>query len=409
MPSEASPVSQRTEARISTLVGAIAPSATLTIDAKAGALRAQGVKVVSFGAGEPDFPTPDYIVAAAVEAARQPASHHYSAVQGLQPLREAVAAKTARDSGLTVTPAQVLITNGGKQAIANTFLTLLDPGDEVIVPAPYWVTFPEAVALAGGVPVPILTTVAGGFRATVEQLEEVRTPRTKAILFVSPSNPTGAIYSRAEVEAIGRYAVERGLWVVTDEMYEHFVYGGRDAPSMPVVVPELADRCVVINAVSKAFAMTGWRVGWLIAPADVAAAATNLQSHTTSNVSNLSQAAALAALTGSLDFTATMRAAFDGRRRKMHELLAAIPGVTCVEPEGAFYAFPSFEGVLGRDIGGRRPQTTLELAEVLLEEAAVAIVPGEAFGAPGYARLSYALGDDELVEGLTRLAEALGG
>jgi len=408
MPSEASPVSQRTEARISTLVGAIAPSATLTIDAKARALRAQGVKVVSFGAGEPDFPTPDYIVAAAVEAARQPASHHYSAVQGLQPLREAVAAKTARDSGLTVTPAQVLITNGGKQAIANTFLTLLDPGDEVIVPAPYWVTFPEAVALAGGVPVPILTTVAGGFRATVEQLEEVRTPRTKAILFVSPSNPTGAMYSRAEVEAIGRYAVERGLWVVTDEMYEHFVYGGRDAPSMPVVVPELADRCVVINAVSKAFAMTGWRVGWLIAPADVAAAATNLQSHTTSNVSNLSQAAALAALTGSLDFTATMRAAFDGRRRKMHELLAAIPGVTCVEPEGAFYAFPSFEGVLGRDIGGR-PQTTLELAEVLLEEAAVAIVPGEAFGAPGYARLSYALGDDELVEGLTRLAEALGG
>jgi len=391
------------------LVGAIAPSATLTIDAKARALRAQGVKVVSFGAGEPDFPTPDYIVAAAVEAARQPASHHYSAVQGLQPLREAVAAKTARDSGLTVTPAQVLITNGGKQAIANTFLTLLDPGDEVIVPAPYWVTFPEAVALAGGVPVPILTTVAGGFRATVEQLEEVRTPRTKAILFVSPSNPTGAMYSRAEVEAIGRYAVERGLWVVTDEMYEHFVYGGRDAPSMPVVVPELADRCVVINAVSKAFAMTGWRVGWLIAPADVAAAATNLQSHTTSNVSNLSQAAALAALTGSLDFTATMRAAFDGRRRKMHELLAAIPGVTCVEPEGAFYAFPSFEGVLGRDIGGRRPQTTLELAEVLLEEAAVAIVPGEAFGAPGYARLSYALGDDELVEGLTRLAEALGG
>ena len=409
MPSEASPVSQRTEARISTLVGAIAPSATLTIDAKARALRAQGVKVVSFGAGEPDFPTPDYIVAAAVEAARQPASHHYSAVQGLQPLREAVAAKTARDSGLTVTPAQVLITNGGKQAIANTFLTLLDPGDEVIVPAPYWVTFPEAVALAGGVPVPILTTVAGGFRATVEQLEEVRTPRTKAILFVSPSNPTGAMYSRAEVEAIGRYAVERGLWVVTDEMYEHFVYGGRDAPSMPVVVPELADRCVVINAVSKAFAMTGWRVGWLIAPADVAAAATNLQSHTTSNVSNLSQAAALAALTGSLDFTATMRAAFDGRRRKMHELLAAIPGVTCVEPEGAFYAFPSFEGVLGRDIGGRRPQTTLELAEVLLEEAAVAIVPGEAFGAPGYARLSYALGDDELVEGLTRLAEVLDG
>ena len=394
--------------RISTLVGAIAPSATLAIDAKARALKASGVKVVSYGAGEPDFPTPDYIVAAAVEAARLPASHHYTAVSGLQPLREAVAAKTARDSGYDVTPAQVLITNGGKQAIANAFLTLLDPGDEVIVPAPYWVTFPEAIALSGGVPVPISTTVAGGFRVTVEQLEEVCTPRTKAILFVSPSNPTGAIYSRDEVEAIGRFALERGLWVVTDEMYEHFVYGGREAPSMPVVVPDLADRCIVTNAVSKAYAMTGWRVGWMIAPPDLTGAATNLQSHTTSNVANVSQAAALAALTGDLEFTATMRTAFDGRRRRMHELLAGIPGLSCVEPEGAFYAFPSFEGVLGREIGGRRPETTLELAEVLLEAVAVAIVPGEAFGAPGYARLSYALGEDELVEGLTRLAEVLG-
>ena len=409
MAREGTPVSQRTGQRISTLVGAIAPSATLTIDAKARALRASGVKVVSFGAGEPDFPTPDYIVEAAIEAARQPASHHYTAVGGLPPLREAVVAKTARDSGLSVTPAQVVITNGGKQAIANTFLTIVDPGDEVIVPAPYWVTFPEAISLASGVPVAIGTTAASGFRVTTEQLEEVCTARTKAILFVSPSNPTGAMYSRAEVEAIGRFAVERGLWVVTDEMYEHFVYGGREAPSMPVVVPELADRCVVINAVSKAYAMTGWRVGWLIAPPDVAAAATNLQSHTTSNVSNVSQAAALAALTGSLEFTAAMRGAFDLRRRRMHELLAAIPGVSSVEPEGAFYAFPSFEGVLGRDINGRRPETTLELAEVLLEEAAVAIVPGEAFGAPGYARLSYALGEDELVEGLTRLGQVLGG
>ena len=395
--------------RISTLVGAIAPSATLAIDAKARALRASGVKVVSYGAGEPDFATPDYIVAAAVEAAAQPASHHYTAVGGLQPLRDAVVAKTARDSGLEISAAQVLITNGGKQAIANAFLTLLDPGDEVIVPAPYWVTFPEAIALAGGVPVPIGTTADSGFRVTVEQLEESCTERTKAILFVSPSNPTGAIYTRDEVEAIGRFAVERGLWVVTDEMYEHFVYGDREAPSMPVVVPELAERCVVINAVSKAYAMTGWRVGWMIAPPDVAAAATNLQSHTTSNVSNVSQAAALAALTGSLDFTAAMRDAFDARRRRMHELLSAIPGVSSLEPEGAFYAFPSFEAVLGRDIKGKRPETTLELAEVLLEEAAVAIVPGEAFGAPGYARLSYALGEDELVEGLTRLAEVLGG
>jgi aspartate/methionine/tyrosine aminotransferase len=395
--------------RISTLVGAIAPSATLAIDAKARALKAQGVKVVSYGAGEPDFPTPDYVVEAAVEAARQPASHHYTAVAGLQPLREAVVAKTARDSGLAISPNQVVITNGGKQAIANTFLTMLDPGDEVIVPAPYWVTFPEAVALAGGVPMPIATTVDSGFRVTVEQLEAACTPRTKAILFVSPSNPTGAIYGPDEVEAIGRFAVERGLWVVTDEMYEHFVYGGRSAPSMPVVVPELAERCVVINAVSKAYAMTGWRVGWMIAPPDFASAATNLQSHTTSNVSNVSQAAALAALTGDLEFTTTMRAAFDARRCKMHEMLSGIPGVACLEPEGAFYAFPSFEGVLGRDIGGKQPTTTLELAEVLLEQAAVAVVPGEAFGGPGYARMSYALGDDELVEGLTRLAEALGG
>ena len=408
MPSEASPVSQRKATRISTVVGAIAPSATLAIDAKARALRASGVKVVSFGAGEPDFATPDYIVAAAVEACRQPVSHHYSAVGGLQTLKEAVVAKTARDSGYVITANQVLITNGGKQAIANAFLTLLDPDDEVIVPAPYWVTFPEAIGLAGGVPVPISTTGAGGFRVTVDQLAKVCTPRTKAILFVSPSNPTGAIYSRDEVEAIGRFAVERGLWVITDEMYEHFVYGGRNVPSMPVVVPELADRCVVINAVSKAYAMTGWRVGWMIAPVDVTAAATNLQSHTTSNVSNVSQAAAVAAVTGDLGFTATMRAAFDVRRLKMHEMLSAIPGVSSIEPLGAFYAFPSFEGVLGREIGGRRPQTTLELAEVLLDEAAVAIVPGEAFGAPGYARLSYALGEDELVEGLTRLAEVLG-
>src|SRR5687768_12102004 len=339
--------------RISTLVGAIAPSATLAIDAKARALKASGVKVVSYGAGEPDFPTPDYIVAAALEAARLPASHHYTAVSGLQPLREAVAAKTARDSGYEVTPAQVLITNGGKQAIANAFLTLLDPGDEVIVPAPYWVTFPEAVALAGGVAVPIGTTVDAGFRGTVEELEEVCTPRSKASLFGSRSDRAGGMYSRDEVEAIGRFAVERGLWVVTDEMYEHFVYGDRDAPSMPVVVPELAERCVVINAVSKAYAMTGWRVGWMIAPLDVTAAATNLQSHTTSNVSNVSQAAALAAVTGSLDFTATMRDAFDARRRQMHELLSAIPGVSSLEPEGAFYAFPSFEGILGREIKGR--------------------------------------------------------
>jgi aspartate/methionine/tyrosine aminotransferase len=395
--------------RISSRVGAIAESATLAIDARAKAMVAAGINVVSFGAGEPDFPTPGHIVEAAVKAARRPASHRYSPTAGLPDLRQAVAAKTARDSGYQVTSNQVLITNGGKQAIANAFATLLDPGDEVLVPAPYWVTFPEAIALAGGVSVPVSTGEASGFRTTADQLEESRTPQTKALLFVSPSNPTGALYPPEEVEAIGRWAAEAGLWVVTDEMYEHLVYGDRRAVSMPVVVPELAERCVVINAVSKTYAMTGWRVGWMIAPTDVVAAAVNLQSHTTSNVSNVSQSAALAAVTGTLEDTYRMREAFDRRRRRMHEMLSAMPGVSCHEPEGAFYAFPSFAGVLGREIGGTRPQTTLELAAVALEAVGVAIVPGEAFGGPGYARLSYALSDDDLVEGLTRLGALLAG
>lgn len=398
-----------TTGRISSRVGAIAESATLAIDARAKAMVAAGINVVSFGAGEPDFPTPDHIVEAAVEAARRPASHRYSPTAGLPDLRQAVAAKTARDSGYQVKANQVLITNGGKQAIANAFATILDPGDEVLMPAPYWVTFPESIALAGGVPVPVPTGESTGFRVSVEQLDSLRTEQTKALLFVSPSNPTGALYPPGEVEAIGRWAAEAGLWVVCDEMYEHLVYGGRQAVSMPVAVPELADRCIVINAVSKTYAMTGWRVGWMIAPPDVVAAAVNLQSHTTSNVSNVSQAAALAAVTGTLDDTHRMREAFDRRRKRMHELLSAMPGVSCQEPEGAFYAFPSFEGVLGQPIGGKKPQTTLELAEVALEEAGVAIVPGEAFGGPGYARLSYALSDEHLVEGLTRLGALLAG
>jgi aspartate aminotransferase len=399
----------RYPARISTRVGAIAESATLAIDARAKAMRAAGVKVVSFGAGEPDFPTPEHIVEAAVEAARRPASHRYSPTAGLPELREAVAAKTARDSGYDVSSAQVLITNGGKQAIANAFATILEPGDEVLVPSPYWVTFPEAIALASGVPVPVPTGEESGFQVSLDQLDQARTHRTKALLFVSPSNPTGALYPKEEVEAIGQWAARAGLWVVTDEMYEHLVYGGRSAPSMPVLVPELAERCVVINAVSKTYAMTGWRVGWMIGPVDVVTAATNLQSHTTSNVANVSQAAALAALAGSLEPTARMREAFDRRRRRMHEMLCAIPGVNCLEPEGAFYAFPSFTGVLGRDLRGRRPETSLDLAAVALEEVAVAFVPGEAFGAPGYGRFSYALGDDDLVEGLSRLGDLLAG
>lgn len=391
--------------RISQRIAAIAESATLAIDARAKALRAQGRDVIGFGAGEPDFPTPPHIVEAAAAACRDPRWHRYTPTAGLPELREAIAAKTARDSGYEVAASQVLVTNGGKQAVYNTCATLLDPGDEVLLPAPYWVTYPEAVALAGGRTVAIPTDESSGFRVRVEQLDAAWTPRTKLLIFVSPSNPTGAVYPPDEVAAIGRWCAERGVWVMTDEIYEHLVYGDARFSSMPVLVPELADRCVVVNGVAKTYAMTGWRVGWMIGPPDVIAAATNLQSHATSNVANVSQVAALAALTGDLAAVAEMRAAFDRRRRTMHRLLSEATGVTCVEPLGAFYAFPSFAGVLGRPLRGRTPSTTLELAELVLDEVGVAIVPGEAFGAPGYARLSYALADDELVEGVTRMAK----
>jgi aspartate/methionine/tyrosine aminotransferase len=393
--------------RISRRIAAVAESATLAIDAKAMALKAAGEDVIGYGAGEPDFPTPETIVEAAVAACRDPKNHRYTPTAGLPELREAIAAKTARDSGYAVNAAQVLVTNGGKQAIYNAFATLLDPGDEVIVPAPYWVTYPEAITLAGGVPVYVETDESTGFKATVEQLEAARTERTKILLFVSPSNPTGAVYDRAAIEEIGRWAAEHELWVLTDEIYEHLVYGQHVQHSIPVVVPELGDRCVVVNGVAKTYAMTGWRVGWMIGPADVVKAATNLQSHATSNVNNVAQAAALAAVSGDLSAVAMMREAFDRRRLRIHELLNEAPGVTCVEPEGAFYAFPSFKAVLGREIRGQKPESTLELAELLLDEIRVAIVPGEAFGAPGYARLSYALGDDDLAEGVSRIIKLL--
>ena len=385
-------------------MAAVSPSATLAVDARARELRAAGEHVISFGAGEPDFPTPAHIVEAAVAACRDPECHHYSPTAGLPELRQAIADKTARDSGLAVVPSQVVVTNGGKHAVASTFAVLCDPGDEVLVPAPYWTTYPEAIGLAGAVPVPVPTDESTGFRCSVEDLRAARTERTKVLLFVSPSNPTGSVYPRPAVEAIGRWALEEGLWVVTDEIYEHLVYGAAEHHSMPVVVPELADRCVVVNGVAKTYAMTGWRVGWLVAPPDVAEAAANLQSHETSNVANVSQRAALAALTGDLAAVAAMREAFDRRRRTMVAMLNGIEGVTCTEPEGAFYAFPSVKGLLGRAIRGRRPATSAELAALCIDEVAVAAVPGEAFGAPGYFRLSYALGDDELVEGVGRLA-----
>ena len=393
--------------RVSARVGGIAESATLAVDAKAKAKKAAGEDVVGFGAGEPDFATPDDIVAAAAAACAEPRWHRYTPAGGLPELKAAIADKTRRDSGYDVQPAQVLVTNGGKQAVYEAFATLLDPGDEVLLPAPYWTTYPEAVRLAGGVPVDVVTTEQQGYRVTVEQLEAARTPRTKVLLWCSPSNPTGAVASPEEVEAIGRWALEHGVWVVADEIYEHLVYGDAKHVSMPVAVPELADTCVVVNGVAKTYAMTGWRVGWLIGPADVVKAATNLQSHATSNVANVSQVAALTAVRGDLSAVADMRAAFDRRRQTMVRLLDAIPGVTCPEPHGAFYCYPSVKGVLGRSLRGRTPQTSAELAELVLDEVGVAVVPGEAFGTPGYFRLSYALGDDDLVKGVGRLADLL--
>jgi aspartate aminotransferase len=391
--------------RISDRVAAIAESATLAVDAKAKALKAAGRPVIGFGAGEPDFPTPDYIVEAAIEAARTPKYHHYTPVPGLPELREAVAAKTGRDSGYETAAANVLITSGGKHAVYNAFAALLDPGDEVLLIAPYWTTYPEVIKLAGGVPVEVLTDETSGYLATVEQLEAARTERTKVLLFVSPSNPTGAVYPREAIVEIGRWAASHGLWVVTDEIYEHLVYGGAQHVSMATAVPELGDRVVVLNGVAKTYAMTGWRVGWLIGPTDLVKAATNLQSHSTSNVSNVAQAAALAAVSGDLSAVATMREAFDRRRRTIVSMLSDIPGVVCPEPLGAFYVYPSVKGLLGKPLRGRVASTSSDLAGIILDEAEVAVVPGEAFGTPGYARLSYALGDADLAEGVSRIAK----
>ncbi len=391
------------ERRVSRRIGAIAESATLKVDAKAKALKAEGRPVIGFGAGEPDFPTPSYIVEAAVEACRDPKNHRYTPAGGLPELKQAIADKTLRDSGYAVQAGQIVVTNGGKQAIYEAFATMLDPGDEVIVPAPYWTTYPEAIQLAGGVAVPVVADETHDYKVTVEQLEAARTAQTKVLLFVSPSNPTGAVYTADEIRAIGAWVEEHRLWLLTDEIYEHLVYDDTETGSLPVLCPGVAERCVVVNGVAKTYAMTGWRVGWLIAPADLAAAATNLQSHATSNVSNVAQRAALAAVAGDLSAVAEMKAAFDRRRRTIVSMLGEIDGVVCPMPAGAFYAYPSVKGLLGRDYDGRVIETSAELAEYILEQAEVAVVPGEAFGTPGYLRLSYALGDDDLVEGITRL------
>jgi aspartate aminotransferase len=390
-------------ARISNRIASIAESATLKVDAKAKALKAAGRPVVSFAAGEPDFPTPEHIVEAAVAAARDPKSHKYTPAAGLPELREAIAAKTLRDSGLDVAASQVIVTNGGKQAVYQAFATLLDPGDEVLVPTPYWTTYPEAIKLAGGVQVDVFAGADQGYLVTVDQLEAARTPRSKVLLFVSPSNPTGAVYPPEQVAAIGAWAQEHGLWVISDEIYQNLTYDGVKSTSIVEATPELADRTILVNGVAKTYAMTGWRLGWMVGPADAIAGAANLQSHLSSNVSNISQRAALAALTGPQESVERMRQAFDRRRELIVEGLNAIPGVVCPVPEGAFYVYPDVTGLLNREWGGVTPASSLELADLILEQAEVAAVPGEAFGPSGYLRFSYALGDDDIREGVSRL------
>jgi aspartate/methionine/tyrosine aminotransferase len=393
--------------RISARIAAIAESATLAVDAKAKALKAAGRPVIGFGAGEPDFPTPDYIVEAAAGATKVVANHRYTPTPGLPDLREAIVAKTKRDSNYEITVDQVLVTNGGKQSVYQAFATIIDPGDEVLLPSPFWTTYPECVKLAGGVTVEVFADETQNYLVTVEQLEAARTPKTKALLFCSPSNPTGSVYSPAQVKAIGEWAVKHNIWIISDEIYEHLLYDGATAPSLPVIVPAIADTCIIINGVAKTYAMTGWRVGWMIGPKDVIKAATNLQSHLTSNVSNVSQRAAIAALTGNLDAVHEMGEAFDRRRKLIVGLLNEIPGFQCPMPTGAFYVYPSVKGVLGKTIRGKTPTTSAELATLLLEEVEVAAVPGEAFGPSGYLRFSYATSDADIVEGIGRIKKLL--
>ena len=401
------PMSASEKPRVSKRIAAIAESATLAVDSKAKALKAAGRPVIGFGAGEPDFPTPDYIVDAAIAAAKTPANHRYTPTPGLPELREAIVKKTKRDSNYEITADQVLVTNGGKQAVYQSFASILDPGDEVLLPSPYWTTYPECVKLAGGVSVEVFADETQNYLVTVEQLEKALTPKTKVLLFCSPSNPTGSVYSADQVKAIGQWAYNKGLWVITDEIYEHLLYDGATAPSICVLVPELADRTIILNGVAKTYAMTGWRVGWMIGPKDVIKAATNLQSHLSSNVSNVSQRAAIAALSGDLSAVHKMGEAFDRRRKLIVKLLNEIPGVSCPTPTGAFYVYPSVKGVLGKEIRGKRPTTSAELATLILEEVEVAAVPGEAFGPSGYLRFSYALGDEDIVEGISRVKKLL--
>jgi aspartate/methionine/tyrosine aminotransferase len=396
-------------APLSRKLSAIAESATLKVDAKAKALKAEGKPVISYAAGEPDFSTPQFIVDAAAEALADPASYRYTPAAGLPALREAIAAKTLRDSGLEVSPSQVIVTNGGKQSVYQAFQAVVNPGDEVLLPAPYWTTYPEAIRLADGTPVEVFAGADQDYKVTVEQLEAARTARTTALVFVSPSNPTGSVYTAEETTAIGEWALEHGIWVISDEIYQNLTYPSTDsgpqtkATSIVEAVPEVAGQTILVNGVAKTYAMTGWRVGWMVGPADAIKIAANLQSHLSSNVNNVAQKAAIAALNGPQDEAEQMRVAFDRRRRLIVAELSKIDGVRVPNPLGAFYVYPDVQGLLGRTWGGVTPTTSLELADLILDQAEVAVVPGEAFGPSGYLRLSYALGDDALLEGVQRL------
>lgn len=392
---------------LSKKIGAIAESATLKVDAKAKALQAEGRPVISYAAGEPDFATPAHIVDAARAALDDPKNFRYTAAAGLPVLKQAVAAKTARDSGWAIDPAQVIVTNGGKQAVYQSFQVLLNPGDEVLLPAPYWTTYPEAIQLADGVPVEVFAGADQGYKVTVDQLEAARTDKTKALLFVSPSNPTGAVYTPDETKAIGEWALANGIWVVADEIYQNLVYDGVRAVSIVEAVPALQSQAILVNGVAKTYAMTGWRLGWMVGPANAIKLAANLQSHLCSNVNNIAQLAAAEALSGPQQPVEDMRLAFDRRRKLIVEELNKVPGFVCPTPEGAFYAYVDVTGALGRAIRGTTPTTSLELADLILEHAEVAAVPGEAFGPSGYLRFSYALGDEPLVEGIRRIQALL--
>jgi aspartate aminotransferase len=394
-----------TSPRLSARISAIAESATLKVDAKAKSLLAAGRPIISYAAGEPDFATPANIVDAASRAVLDPKNHRYTPAAGLPELREAIAAKTLRDSGLEVGINQVVVTNGGKQAVYQAFATLVDAGDEVIVPTPYWTTYPEAIKLAGGTMIEVFAGADQGYLVTVEQLEAARTDKTKVLLFVSPSNPTGAVYTPEQTKAIGKWALEHGIWVISDDIYQNLVYDGVRAVSIVEAVPALADTTILVNGVAKSYSMTGWRLGWMVGPVDAMKGAANLQSHLTSNVSNISQRAAIEALTGPQEAVEEMRVAFDRRRKLMVSELNKIEGLHCPTPEGAFYVYPDVAGLLNREWGGVTPTTSLELADLILDQAEVAVVPGEAFGPSGYLRLSYALGDDALLEGVQRLQE----